>query len=173
MNAPLTSNSSLTTTRAVVDVLAEGQPAELSVRWPAAGPSARPVEPETVEQLRRQLEALHQAEQDRGLQTGVPVARKAVGQALWDIVDGPERRLTRAMEATDAQGDPLDLVVRLRIEADADAGPLDGHPATAWRWELLSPPSGEHPTADGRVRLVVQLGDVDPGPTPRFGIPRG
>ncbi|MEM9460083.1 MAG: tetratricopeptide repeat protein [Myxococcota bacterium] len=129
----------------------------------------RPIEDTAVEQLTYQLELLHQAERERH-DSEIPAARQAVGQLLWTILDGPEYRLTRAMDQAHRHGEPLDLVIRLRILDNATA--LAMHPAVAWRWALLCPPPSNFPTteppvANQRLRLVVQLGDVDPCRPPR------
>jgi tetratricopeptide (TPR) repeat protein len=156
--------SSSPTQVTLVDVVASGKPVMLSVRWPRQADSARTVEATTIEQLRMQLQTLHEVEQQRR-DAEVPAARRTLGKTLWDMLDGPECRLARAMAAAEDQGDPLELVIRLRVEGDL-AGLVD-HPASAWRWELLSPAAGGHPSAEGRMHLVVQMGDVVPRSTPR------
>ncbi|MCA9706295.1 MAG: CHAT domain-containing protein, partial [Myxococcales bacterium] len=163
MSPPLAPTTSPTHAM-VVDVLAHGDPATVSVHWPSAGSPAEPIEPATMAQLRRQLDALHEAERDRQ-NTAVPTTRQALGRTLWHLLDGPSRRLARAMATAQAQDEPLDLIVRLRSTTDAVR--LAHHPATTWRWELLSPEGGCHPTADGRLRLAVQLGDAEPAQAPR------
>ncbi len=148
---------------AIIDVFAEGEPAALSVGWPATGPSTRPIDDE-VDRLLQQLQAVHATELDQD-HAQIPVTRQDLGSTLWHLLDGPERRLTRAMAAADARGEPLDLTIRLRTAPGTPASAA--HPAATWRWELLSPPTGGHPTSIGRIRLAVQMGDVTPASAAR------
>jgi len=127
MSPPLGPNVPSTETRVMVDVLTESQPPEFLVHWSADEPRARLVEPRDLESLRQQLEVLHRAEREKRT-FEIPVARRAAGEILWAILDGPERRLTRALKVAEGQGEPLDLVVRLRT--GVDAGPLARHEAT-------------------------------------------
>ncbi len=147
----------------LVDVTSDDERGTLSIDWPLVGSSTRTIDTSSIKRVKQQLEALERAEQS--LRDGeIASARGSLGQTLWTILDGPEGRLNQALKTGAARGRPIDLVIRLRCGSGAG---LAGHPAARWRWELLSPKAGEHPSADGRMCVAVQMGDVKPTAGPR------
>jgi tetratricopeptide (TPR) repeat protein len=75
---------------------------------------------------------------------------------LFELLDGPERALSRRLEQAALNGGSLALTIALRGRGMAW---LAAHPAIGWRWELLTDEHG--PVMVRRERtLAVQLGDT-------------
>ena len=62
--------------------------------------------------------------------------QRELGQSLFEVLDGPDRRLRRHFETAARLDEPLSLTIRL-LDKDAHH-PLNLlHPAVRWRWALL------------------------------------
>lgn len=88
---------------------------------------------------------------------GLAAAQRALGETLFDLLDGPSRALARRLEDAWRDGATLHLVVRLRA---ADRKTLAQHPALAWHLQLIAAPEGPLALAPN-VAIAVQLGDAD------------
>ena len=88
--------------------------------------------------------------------------RLALGRALYDLLDGPERALAQRLQAADAHGRTPALAVRLRCPEARDARSLAQHPAVHWRWELLADRQGPLAVRNAGLSLSVQLGERVP-----------
>ncbi|ETW97487.1 MAG: hypothetical protein ETSY1_22470 [Candidatus Entotheonella factor] len=85
--------------------------------------------------------------------------RLALGRALYELIDGPERALSQRLRQVRGAGAHVHLIVRLQAD---DPDLLSHHPAAHWRWELLADEQGHVGTRD-HVSLAVQLGEQAAG----------
>ncbi|MFP2925132.1 tetratricopeptide repeat protein [Pyxidicoccus sp. 3LG] len=95
-------------------------------------------------------------------------AQRQLGQTIYEVLDGPERALQRRLEASLSTGQPLDLIIRLRV---GDGGALAQHPALGWQLQLLTGSSGAPLALEPGVTLSVQLGEI--AQTQRVHVPGG
>ncbi len=127
----------------------------LSIAWlEAPGERSRPIAEELADRLDALAAATSEAERrgDSGL---IASSRRALGLALFELLDGPDRALARRLEQAATRGGGLALTVVLRGSEDH----LADHPGAAWRWELLSDDHGPLMIRQ-KLTLAVQLGDV-------------
>ena len=135
----------------------------LSVAWTRRpGTTPRPLDAATRSTLQRLLDGVDEAERRahaEGSHEGVTAPRRALGETLFALLDGPERALTRRIAKAREKRRPLRLVVRLRAEAPLDVA---AHPAALWRWELLADGRGFVALRASGVRVGVQVGEEVP-----------
>jgi tetratricopeptide (TPR) repeat protein len=163
----------------VADILYNG--AALTVQWRSApGAHARAVDAATLERVDKQVTALAAAERHAGLARaivvpslrapagpGLAAAQRALGETVYDLLDGPDCALARRLEDVRRKGATLHLVVRLRA---ADRKALAQHPALGWHLQLVA--SAEGPLAlASDVTIAVQIGDAEI--MPRETVPGG
>src|SRR5262249_32430702 len=100
----------------------------LTVQWRSApGTHARPVDAATMERIGKQVAALAAAERHAGLAReivvpslvapsgpGLAAAQRALGETVYELLDGPDRALAQRLEDARRDGATLHLVVRLR-----------------------------------------------------------
>src|ERR1041385_8680502 len=98
---------------------------------------------------------------------GLAAAQRALGESLFELLDGPDRALTRRLEAARRGGTTLHLVVRLRA---ADHKALVRHRALRWHLPLVAAADGPLALAP-KVTIAVQIGDAQV--TPRETVPGG
>jgi tetratricopeptide (TPR) repeat protein len=153
----------------VVDLTDHG--GELTVQWRISpGAHARSVDAATQAAIGRQVEALVTAEQCAGaarditgptpLPHSVPElgrAQRALGETLYQVLDGPDRALTQRLDEIRRAGVTLNLVVRLRTISRAA---LAQHAALGWHLQLVAAPEG-HLALAPDVAIAVQLGEVE------------
>jgi len=110
----------------VVDLHDNGN--ELRVQWHRApGAHARPVDPATIGRIGKQVTVLTEAGRHVGLERdivssslpassrpGLTAAQRALGESLYELLDGPDRALTRRLDDARGAGSTLHFVVRLR-----------------------------------------------------------
>ncbi|HWU86564.1 MAG TPA: CHAT domain-containing protein, partial [Kofleriaceae bacterium] len=163
----------------VVDLQDSGT--ALTVQWRSApGAHARPVDATTLDRIGKQVAALAAAERSAGLTRdivvpsllvpggpGLAAARRALGETLHELLDGPDRALTRRVEAARRDGATLHLVVRLRA---ANRTALARHPVLSWHLQLIASPEGPLALAPD-VTIAVQIGDAEI--TPQETVPGG
>jgi len=120
----------------------------LTVQWRSApGVHARPVDAATLDRIGKQVAALAAAERHAGLARdvrvssllasagpGLAAAQRALGETLYELLDGPDRALARRLEDARREGATLHLVVRLRA---ADRKALARHRALGWHLQLV------------------------------------
>jgi tetratricopeptide (TPR) repeat protein len=161
----------------VVDLLHNG--AALTVQWRSTpGTHVRPVDAATLDRIGKQVTALAAA--DAGLarnvmvpnllapaRPGLAAAQRALGETLYELLDGPDRALARRLEAVRRSGATLHLVVRLRA---ADRKTLARHPALGWHLQLVASAEGPLALAPD-VTIAVQIGDAEI--MPRETVPGG
>lgn len=146
-----------------VDIVAAADGA-LTVRWiEAPGHRARTI---TIEE-RAHIDALAEAvcaveSQRAGDPDAIEHARLLLGQALYAVLDGPERVLAQRL-ADGAQPTALSaLAIRLRGALEHEPAGLARHPAVHWRWELLADARGPLSARHGGLAITVQLGSAAP-----------
>jgi len=153
----------------VVDLHDNGN--ELRVQWRRApGAHGRTVDPATVERIGKQVTALMEAERHAGRardlvsanllapsRPELTAARQALGETLYELLDGPDRALVRRLDDTRRDGTTLHLVVRLRA---ADRKALDRHRALSWHLPLIASPDGPLALVPD-VTIAVQIGDAE------------
>jgi tetratricopeptide (TPR) repeat protein len=160
----------LSLVRAHVDIIAGRKPTELRVAWSTnPGHTSRPIKPPTVARIRALLAAVAEAERDATSPARVIASRAALGELLFEVLDGPERALAQRVAEAGARNEVLSLVIRLRTD---EPNALVRHPACGWRFELVKAPAQNALALSQRVRLTVQLGDVDPSREPTV-LPEG
>jgi tetratricopeptide (TPR) repeat protein len=144
---------------------------ELCVQWRRApGAHGRPVDPATVERIGKQVTALKEAERHAGRardlvsanllapsRPELTAARQALGETLYELLDGPDRALARRLDDTRRDGTTLHLVIRLRA---ADRKALARHRALSWHLPLITSPDGPLALAPD-VTIAVQIGDAE------------
>jgi hypothetical protein len=153
----------------------------LTVQWRSApGAHARPVDAAMLGRIGKQVAALATAERHAGLVReivvpsllapsgpGLVAAQRALGETVYELLDGPDRALARRLEDARHEGATLHLVVRLRA---ADRKALARHRALGWHLQLVA--STEGPLAlTPDVTIAVQIGDAEI--TPRETVPGG
>ncbi len=147
-----------------VDIIVGSTPTELRVTWwMNPGHASRSIDPRTVARIGKLLVAVSEAEREGTSAPRVMASRAELGELLFEILDGPERALAQRVADAEANNTVFSLVIRLRTEA---SGALAQHPACAWRFELLKDHAHNPLALSKRVRLTVQLGDVDPSREP-------
>lgn len=156
-----------------VDISADSD-GSLAIRWAQApGQQARAISADDAAHLDQLVEAVTAAESKRPRQGGaIAAAHATLGRALFELLDGPERALTRRLQACAERDQPPALTIRLRAEASAaqatepSAAPIDAsaslaaHPAAGWRWALLADSRGPLAARQPGLSLAVQLGDI-------------
>jgi hypothetical protein len=153
----------------------------LRVRWHSApGEHARRVDAALLERIGKQVMQLAAAERHAGLAReiavpsllalsgpGLAATQRALGETVYELLDGPDRALARRLEDTRREGATLHLVVRLRA---ADRTALARHRALGWHLPLVA--SAEGPLAlVPNVTIAVQIGDAEIAP--RETVPGG
>ena len=131
--------------------------AGLTLRW-ADQPAhtARVLDAEGCARIGVLADAVADAEKRRGLAGPVTQARRALGQAVYALFDGPERRFARLLKAAKTARKAFDLVVRL---TGAEPGT---HPAARWRFEVMH--DGDEALFGRRKHhITLQFGDAAPG----------
>jgi tetratricopeptide (TPR) repeat protein len=144
---------------------------ELRLQWRRApGSHARPVDAATVERIGQQVTALTEAAHYAGLERnvvssslhaparpGLAAAQRALGETLYELLDGPDRALTRRLDDARRDGSTLHLVVRLRAP---DLKALARHRALSWHLPMIAAPDGPLALAPD-VTIAVQIGDAE------------
>jgi tetratricopeptide (TPR) repeat protein len=146
-----------------VDVLASTS-GDVTVRWTQApGHHARDIPAEERARIDVLAEAVRAAESQRPCDpVAIARTRQELGRALYAMLDGPERALTRRCQDAAGRDGAAALAIRLgSIDKDK---PVDSarHPAVHWRWELLADERGPLTTGPGGLAVAVQLGDRGP-----------
>jgi len=153
----------------VVDLHDSGS--ALTVQWRAApGAHPRQIDADTRSRIGKQVAALEAAERRVGLARDLVIpgattpagpaltaAQRALGETLFELLDGPDRALTRRLDAARRAATTLHLVVRLR---SSDSEALARHPALGWSLQLTAAPDGPLALAPN-VTIAVQLGDAE------------
>jgi tetratricopeptide (TPR) repeat protein len=146
----------VTSLPAMVD-LREDPGGDLILSWTETpGARNKAVSRADVARLRRLADAVSLAESLLD-DAAIIKSRADLSQALFDLLDGPERALGQRIKRAEAERRRLDLIVRA---TSADQRALSRHPAAWMRWELL-------PFAETRRRgtppcsVVLQLGPTD------------
>jgi tetratricopeptide (TPR) repeat protein len=153
----------------------------LTVQWRSApGAHARPVDAATLDRIGKHVTALAAAERHAGLAReivvpsllapsgpGLATAQRALGETVYELLDGPDRALARRLEDARREGATLHLVVRLRA---ADRKALARHRALGWHLQLVASAEGPLALAPD-VTIAVQTGDAEI--TPRETVPGG
>jgi len=153
----------------------------LTVQWRSTpGMDARSVDAATLDRIARHVTALAVAERHAGLARDIVVpslhapsgpglaeAQHALGETVYELLDGPDRALARRLEDARREGATLHLVVRLRT---ADRKALARHRALGWHLQLVASAEGPLALAPD-VTIAVQIGDAEI--TPRETVPGG
>ncbi|ACY13822.1 tetratricopeptide repeat protein [Haliangium ochraceum] len=143
----------------VVDLSAQADDALLVVWGRQPGRRPRAVTAAVCARIDALAEAVTEAETTRDPEA-VERTRGALGRALYEVLDGPERALAQRCQDIAARGARrLALVIRLRSAAVHERAALARHPCVRWRWELLADAHGPLATRRGGVAISVQLGD--------------
>ena len=134
----------------------------LTVQWRSEpGAHARPIDAAMLDRIGKHVAALTAAERHAGRARDIRVpsllapsgpgraaAQRALGETLYELLDGPDRALARRLEGARRDGATLHLVVRLRT---ADRKALARHRALGWHLQLVA-------SAEGPLALVPAPG---------------
>ena len=144
---------------------------ELRVQWRRApGAHACQADAVTIERIGQQVTTLTEAVRHASLARNIvssnllassrpelTAAHRALGETLYELLDGPDRALARRLDDARRDGTTMHLVMRLRA---ADRNVLARHRALSWHLPLIASPDGPLALAPD-VTIAVQIGDAD------------
>jgi tetratricopeptide (TPR) repeat protein len=148
--------------RFLVDLLAPADEGAggLTVRWAEApGNRERAIPADELARIGALARAVSVAESQRPRDADAIVrTRLELGRALYTVLDGPERALTRRCQDAAGRGSAPALAIRLRSADEGEPMALARHPAVHWRWELIADERGPLAARPSGLSLAVQLG---------------
>ena len=134
----------------------------LTVRYPDEPDEPRVIPPADVETIEARVRELSEAEKIWEPKADhLRALRLELGQRHFALLDGPGRRLARALAEARAVDMPPHLILCIRTET---AGSDSGSRALRWRWVTLCAPDSGPLFADPAIaspRLTLQLGAAE------------